>query len=184
MKAIGIVFDIDKLGGGFYGDTAWRIFMRNLRPERIMPCGLREGDTNESLRGNRREFCIAVFGVGVDTHVVEEAFQNCSDTGLAEPSRRFIRSPRLDSEPLRLAGMVDSQGRLVDDEWSRISHDRCKDCGWGFAPKKVTVYLSPELTSELKELRSRTVSPFQGSNQIANPTSQTMSKRPWWQFWK
>jgi len=185
MKGIGVVFDINDLGGGFYGSTAWRIFLRNLRPENIIGCVLREGDTSETLSGNQREFCIAVFGAELNTDLFEKVFKDCSEKGLASSNRRFLLSPKLDSEPLIEAGIVDSMGRLVQDEWNRIFHDRCKDCGWGFAPKSVPGDLSPELKSELKELQSRTVTKIRtsGSQSKSQPT-QNSTKRKWWQFWK
>jgi len=183
MKGIGVVFDIDDLGGGFYGFAAWRIFMRNLRPENIVGYVLREGDTSETLSGNRREFCIAIFGVGLDIDFVRKVFEACTEKGLAPLSRRFILSPHLDSEPLVKVGMVDSTGRLVQDEWNRIFHDLCKDCGWGYAPKKVTVDLSEELKSELKELQRRTVTCASESQPKSQP-KQIPTKRKWYQFWK
>ena len=163
MKGIGVVFDIDALGGGFYGSQAWRIFMRQLPPENITGCSLREGDTNETLNGSRREFCISIFGAGLDVEMVKKAFTDSSEKGLAALNRRFIISPKLDSEPLVEAGMIDSVGRLVQDEWSRIFHDRCKDSGWGFAPKKITVDLPAELKTELKALRAKKASNDGGS---------------------
>ena len=185
LKGIGVVFDIDDLGGGFYGSAAWRIFLRNLRPENIIGCVLREGDTSETMSGNRREFCIAVLGAELNTDLFVKVFKDCSEKGFASSNRRFILSPKLDSEPLMEAGIVDSMGRLMQDEWSRIFHDRCKDCGWGFAPKSVPGDLSPELKSELKELQSRTVTKIRasGSQSKSQPT-QNSTKRKWWQFWK
>ena len=166
MRGIGVVFNIDELGGGFYGSQAWRIVMRNLPPAKILGCMLREGDTSETLNGSRREFCIAIFGPGLDVEVVKAAFASSSEKGLAPSNRRFIPSPRLDSEPLVEAGMIDSVGRLVQDEWSRMFHDRCKDCGWGFAPKKIAVDLSPQLRAELKALQDKTAS---GSSRTPQP---------------
>jgi len=155
MNGIGIVFNIDDLGGGFYGSKAWRIFMRNLPPENIIGCMLKEGDTQQTLNGSQREFCIAVFGLALEDAVVRKVFENCSEKGLAPAARRFISSPG--SELLVDAGFIDLLGRLVQDEWSRMFHDRCKDCGWGFAPKSVTVDLTPELKAELENLRGKTV---------------------------
>ena len=150
MRGIGIVFDIDALEGGFYGSKAWRVFMRNLRPERISGCTLREGDTSATLNGNRREFCIAVSGSGLDTDSIKSTFARCSETGLASLQRRFILGAQLDSEPLMEAGRVDAEGRLVQDEWSRMFHDRCKDCSWGYAPRTYPKDLPKELLSELQ----------------------------------
>lgn len=182
-SGIGIVFNIDDLGGGFYGDKAWRIFMSALKPTAIVGCTLHEGDTNETLGGRRREFCIAVLGTGLDLSLVRKTFENCSDKGLAPPARRFVEDSRLASEPLVDSGRIDVAGRLVQDEWSRVVHDQCKDCGWGFAPRKITVNLSPDLKTELKALQDKTVS---GSAPTAQPmatVSPRQVSKPWWKFW-
>lgn len=155
MEGIGVVFDIDELGGGFYGAEAWRIFMRSLSPSSIVNCILQEGDTNETLFGRQEEFCIGVFGLTLNAGVVKAAFADSSDKGLAAPDRRFIASPQVNAEPLVTVGAIDHRGRLVQDEWSRSFHDRCTDCGWGYAPERVTVDLTPELTSELDVLRNK-----------------------------
>jgi len=155
ISALGIVFNIDDLDGGSYGSKAWRIFMRNLRPEDIIGCMLKEGDTRQTLDGCQREFCIAVFGLALDGAVVRKAFENSDEKGLAPLARRFTSSP--ESEPLVYAGIIDSLGRLVQEEWSRIFHDRCKDCAWGFAPKSVRSDLTPELKAELETLRNKAV---------------------------
>ncbi len=94
MKGIGVVFDVDALDGGFYGSQAWRIFMRNLSPERIIGCILREGDTRATLNGSHREFCIGIFGSGLDVEAVKAVFASSSEQGLAPSNRRFILSPR------------------------------------------------------------------------------------------
>jgi len=164
MKGVGVVFDIDALGGGLYGYEAWRIFMRALRPEKILGCRLREGDTSETLNGHRREFCIAVYGAGSDVDAVKQAFEASSEKGLAEPCRRFIVGARLESEPLADAGAIDTAGRLVQDSWTRFVHDECKAGGWGYAPRRVTVELSPELTAELEALRNMKVGSLSGAD--------------------
>jgi hypothetical protein len=191
MSDLGVVFDIDALGGGFYGDKAWRIFMRTLVPGNIVGCTLREGDTNEALRGGRREFCIAVFGPRLDVDRMRKAFEGSSERGLATATRRFLFGPRLDSEPLADAGRVDFMARLVQDEWSRVVHDRCKECDWGFAPKTVPSSLPADLASELEALQRRTRTaaepathtPISTPKMTANEPSTTPTKQ-WWQFWR
>jgi hypothetical protein len=184
MKGVGVLFDIDALGGGFYGYKAWCIFMRNLKPEKIISCILRAGDTNATMNRSRREFCIAVFGIGLDVETVKAAFTGSSEKGLAPSNRRFILSPQLDSEHLVEAGMIDSVGRLVQDKWSRVVHDECKDGGWGFAPQKVTVDLSPELKAELKALQDKTVIGSASAAQPRDSVSRPQPSKPWWKFWK
>jgi len=180
---IGIVFDIDDLGGGFYGDKAWRIFMRTLDPSAIIGGVLREGDTSETLDGRRREFCIAVFGPAVDVALVKKAFAECDDVGLAPADRRFAEGPRLVAEPLVDTGRIDAAGRLVQDEWSRVVHDQCGDSGWGFAPESAPDDLAPELKAELRELKGRTCGRTVGQNATPDPVSGGVTRRPWWKFW-
>lgn len=187
MKGIGILFDIDALGGGFYGSGAWRLFMQNLRPERIVGCRLREGDTRETLNGKRREFCIAVFGPNLDIESIKGTFAHCSERGFAPVGRRFMLGPELDSQPLVEAGAIDASGRLVQDEWSRIVHDWCKDCDWGFAPKSVPHDLPPELKSELKVLRNKVAVGSASAEGRQSPSKlgerPVQPKKPWWKFW-
>lgn len=149
-KNIGIALNIDSLGGGFYGAKAWRIFMRHLPKENIIGCILKEGGIWDTLNGRQREFCIAVFGE-FDETALRAAFESADEQGLAALERRFVSNP--EAEPLVHVGVVDSFGRLVQDEWSRVFHDCCKDCGWRYAPKAITVDLTPELKAELESLR-------------------------------
>jgi|LGVF01.2.fsa_nt_gb hypothetical protein len=185
--AIGIVFDIDALGSGFYGSRAWRLFMRNITPEHIVDCTLREGDTIETLDGTRREFCIAVFGLDLDVDFIRNAFSKCTGKGFAPLNRRFILRPKIDSEPLMKSGRIDSFGRFVEDEWSRMFHDRCKDCGWGYAPRSIPSEIPTELKAELEILQKKGFKqPASGVYIASQPSSMATkepTKRPWWKFW-
>jgi len=156
VRGIGVMFDIDDLGGGYYGAKAWRIFMKHLEPSFLTNCVLLEGDTNATLSDQAREFCIAVQGIGLDTDYVESALSKADEKGLCPISRRFIQELQLSKEPLLEVGEVDQYGRFVEDTWSRAFHDRCKDSGWGYAPKRIAVDLSPKLKAELKKLTKRT----------------------------
>ncbi len=167
MKSVGVVFDIYALGGGFYGSKSWDIFMRNLRPEKIVGCSLRAGDTAETRKGAKREFCIAVFGDKLNIEDVKAAFAASSENGLAPLDRRFMVSPELDSESFAETGTVDHAGRFVQNAWARAFHDRCKKSDWGYIPTQVSADISPELMAELELLKSKVV-------QI---------KKPWWKFW-
>jgi hypothetical protein len=167
MKGVGVVFDIYELGGGFYGAKSWEIFMRNLRPEKIVGCTLRSGDTSETMKGGKREFCIAIFGDKLNVEAVKEVFAASSEKGLAPSDRRFMLSPQLDSESFAETGTIDPAGRLVQNEWVRAFHDRCKKFEWGYMPNKIPADFSPELKTELELLQSKIVK----------------VKKPWWKFW-
>lgn len=59
----GIQFDIDALGGGFYGQAAYEWLFRAIGPGNrllLANCLMLDGDTNETLAGRARLYCIAV----------------------------------------------------------------------------------------------------------------------------
>jgi hypothetical protein len=60
MPKTGVRFDIDGLGGGFYGAAAYTLPFD--AADRATPREVRsfEGDTNATLAGDARIYCIAV----------------------------------------------------------------------------------------------------------------------------
>lgn len=176
--SVGIVFDIDALGGGFYGSAAWRLFMRHFRPTDFPACSLLEGDTNASLSGRAREFCIAVSGPSLDPAAVKGIFGAVAAKGLAPPARRFIDKPQLGSEPLVIRGRIDDFGSFITAEWTRVDHDLCKEAGWSYRPQRVSGDPPLDLAKELKELsrptRAHHATRGKGAGEL----------RRWWQFWK
>jgi len=201
FPGIGVVFDIDDLGGGFYGYEAWKIFMKHLDPSKLTGSTLLEGDTMETLSGGANEFCIAVYG-GMDVDYVRSAFADLTEEGLAPPDRRFIEKPQLDAEPLPDRGRVDGEGFFVTESWTRVDHDLCKGTGWGFRPGSAPDDLPPELTEELEALRSGGVSATEEDSEAVEeeveaaveveadeaeaeaPPSDAPAQKAWWQFWK
>ncbi len=152
FPGIGIVFDIDALGGSYYGYQAWRIFMKRMPQARIRNTVLKEGDTRETLAGAANEFCIAVYGPLLNPEHVRQAFESLADKGLAPVERRFIMKPPLDGEPLPVRGRIDIHGHFVTDEWMRVDHDLCKEAHWKYRPAKVPAELPEHLQSELKKM--------------------------------
>lgn len=112
VKCIGVVFDIDALGGGCYGIKAMRIFMQNL-PSGLRDYTIKAGDTDETLECQRREYCIALGGIGLDINAVKVAFSKAKEKGLAALNRRFITSPELEKEPLCYEGKI-SNGKIIN----------------------------------------------------------------------
>lgn len=105
MPEIGIVFNIDDLGGGMYGSEAFKIFYKNLDPSKMSDFSIYDGDTNSTLAGNERYYCIAVKSNDIATiDYVENTIKNATDKGLAPLSERFIRNPS--SEPLVQSAVV------------------------------------------------------------------------------
>lgn len=101
MAEIGIVFDIDELGGGMYGSEAFKIFYKNLDPSQMSNFSIYDGDTNSTLMGKDRFYCIAVKSMDEATiSYVEKVMGEASDKGLAPLSKRFIKGNVTSSEPL------------------------------------------------------------------------------------
>lgn len=150
LQGIGVVFNIDELGGGFYGFKVWKLFMKHLDPLRLAGVTIVEGDTKSTIKNRAREFCIAV--LGGDTEYIRTTFANLDEKGLAPKNRRFIEKSQLASEPLTIRGRIDTYGRFETESWTRVDHDLCKETGWGYNPKRIPKDLSDDLRTELKKL--------------------------------
>jgi len=126
---IGIVFDIDELGGGFYGLTAYKVLFQSLDPNRLKGCTLRDGDTAETLAGRARHYCIAFQSTDSATvQYVRDTLANAQEKGLLPAGRRFIEATS--QQPLVLAGVIDSDGRLVVKEGSMIGPGWVEGTEW------------------------------------------------------
>jgi hypothetical protein len=114
IPSIGIRFDIDKVGGGYYGYTCWKIFWRTIDPSQIIGATLYDGDTEATLKRRENVYCLAV--QSFDSGVIERV-----KTGLsgAEEFRKVAANPMFVegsicwSEPLPEEGSVDSEGHLA-----------------------------------------------------------------------
>jgi hypothetical protein len=166
LNELGIVFNIDDLGGGGYGSKAWHIFMKNVDPNSIAPCILKHGDTRQTLNGSKIEYCIAVYSTILDLNPLALVFKQLSVKGLAPISSRFIEGQALYSEPLVLKGRIDATGRLVTDEWNRGDHDLCKETKWSYAPLKIPVDLQSDLRAELDKMTNFPSTPIDVGNQV------------------
>lgn len=153
FPGIGVVFDIEELGGGFYGFRAWELFMQNLDPTRLPTTILVDGDTAATLYGNSNEYCIGIYGMMFDPEYVREIFETLDDPGLAPVHRRFIEKPALDQQPLVIRGNIDALGRLVTKHWDRTDHELCREAGWSYYPEIIPPELDSSLLDELKQLK-------------------------------
>jgi hypothetical protein len=147
---IGVLFDINELGGGFYGGKAQKIMMMNLNPGLLKGAILKVGDTRKTLSGHEKVFCIALYNC--DVEYVKKSIGLLTDKGLLIGDLRFVESSNLKQEPLNLVGSIDQFGRLVTDRWMRIDHEICKVNGWGYAPSNIDYTLSKDILEELKLL--------------------------------
>ncbi len=114
MHQLGILFDIDALGGGFYGPAAYRIFFAAVDSRTIPGALLRDGDTNATLRGRERHYCIAVASASQD-HIehVRKVMSACEADGLLPLAQRFLETAAVAGEPLVLAGPVNAAGEFL-----------------------------------------------------------------------
>jgi hypothetical protein len=111
---IGILFDIDELGGGFYGLKAYKIFFSNLDHKQLANCTIFDGDTSETLAGHARIYCICVHSDNpAKIDYIKKVFSQSTDKGLLPLNRRFIEGNVTDRHPLARAGEIDSSGNLI-----------------------------------------------------------------------
>ena len=121
MFQIGILFDIDELGGGFYGYASYKIFFGALDTSKLLGCLLRDGDTTATLQGRARQCCISVeFPDASKIEAVKDALGKSTAKGLLPPSSRFLEDALVRLEPLVFAGRISSTGELTDCETSWV----------------------------------------------------------------
>jgi len=128
MPTIGVRFDIEKAGGGYYGFTCWKVFWQAINPEEVGVASLYEGDTAATLNDREDVFCIAVQSLDsgaiakIKTALTEnEGFKRVC----ANPM--FVEGSSCSAEPLPDAGRIDADGNIVGDAWaSRSAHGTVK----------------------------------------------------------
>lgn len=142
---IGIMFDIEGLGGGYYGYRAWRILMKNLSSKELPNCLLVDGDTAGTLIRSRKEFCIGIYGDGPDFRAIRRRFERLEEPGLIEMPHRIMEKAALDAQPLAVRGWVDAWGHLVTERWDSSDLELCSEFGWGYLPKDAPEWVSKML---------------------------------------
>lgn len=121
MSQIGILFDIDELGGGLYGYASYKIFFGALDTSLLLGCLLRDGDTNATLQGRARHCCIAVeLPDASKIDAVKNALTKTTAKGLLSSSSRFLEDALVRQEPLVFAGRISSTGELTNCETSWV----------------------------------------------------------------
>jgi hypothetical protein len=128
---IGILFDIDDLGGGFYRWQAYKIIFNNLDPKRLTACTFFDGDTTETLASHAREYCIAIQSSDTSKiSYIKEAFGQLKEKGLLSVEKRFLDGNVTSQYPLVLAGEIDAGGNLVVKQGSGIGEGWVKETAW------------------------------------------------------
>lgn len=128
---IGVLFDIDGLGGGFYRYSAFKVLFKTLDPKRLAGCTLLDGDTSETLAGRARTYCVAFQAVdSAQAGYIREALGDCDEEGLLPTRSRFVEGAVTGRHPLVVAGRVDGEGRLVVREEEGIGQGWVEGTQW------------------------------------------------------
>lgn len=116
MPTIGVRFDIDKAGGGYYGFACWKIIWQAINPEEIGVSYLYEGDTAATLNGRERVFCIAVQSLdSAAIGKIKAALTQSEAFKRVCASPMFVEGSSCAAEPLPDAGRIDAEGSLIGD---------------------------------------------------------------------
>jgi hypothetical protein len=114
LPAIGVRFDIDRLGGGYYGFACWRIFWRAIDPSALAGVFLYEGETAATLGGQERVFCLAIQSAdGAVIDRLRRALAASEEFQAVCAAPMFVEGPPCVKERLPDAGRVDVSGDLV-----------------------------------------------------------------------
>jgi hypothetical protein len=155
VAQLGIVFDIDELGGGVYGYAAYKVLFDAIDSSELQGCFLSDGDTNATLSGAANHYCIAIESFNASTlDRVREAVGSSRAPGLLPPSRRFLESAEVAREPLVQAAQVGPGGAIVGTSWIVKAREK-----------------------SLEERKSR------GAATPARATVGSPARK-WWQVWK
>jgi hypothetical protein len=131
LYEIGIVFDIDDLGGGFYGWEAYKIFFSSLDPKKLTSCTIFDGDTRETLAGSARQYCIVIQSHdSSQVNYVKETISQRSDKGLLMLEKRFLEGNITSQQSLVRAGEIDNEGNLNIKKGSMIGAGWVKGTAW------------------------------------------------------
>jgi hypothetical protein len=122
FSEIGILFDIDELGGGYYGYAAYKILFKHLDPKELPGCSLWDGDTQATLAGHARQYCIVIQALDpTRMDYVRNIMAQGNDSGLLAVGNCFLEGNVTSRQPLVLAGQIDAFGNLVVKKGSMIS---------------------------------------------------------------
>ncbi|WP_335979238.1 hypothetical protein [Streptomyces sp. CA2R106] len=131
-----ILFDIDQLGGGLYGQAAYRILFAALEPSRLAYCTFHDGDTDATIRGTRRLYCIAVRSTDArKIAYVRQAMAIRTDRGLLPLRDRFGESGVSAQGPLVAAGLVIDSGELLVRQDDMIQPHWAEGSNWRVVPR-------------------------------------------------
>jgi len=114
MPTLGILFDIEQLGGGLYGYAAYKILFGAIDKYALADCEISDGDTSSTLEGRANHYCIAITSPDSSKlALIKRELSACDAKGLLSPESRFVEDERVASEPLVHAGRFTTNGELI-----------------------------------------------------------------------
>lgn len=120
---VGVLFDVQGLGGGFYGQKAYKVFFANIDPTHLKGCTVYDGDP---LAISSDQYCICVNGASPEqVEYVRRAMGGVEAPGLLPVARRFATGRVAGPNYLVEAGFVDSDGAFNVQKNSIVAE------GWG-----------------------------------------------------
>ncbi|KAF0106694.1 MAG: hypothetical protein FD146_2286 [Anaerolineaceae bacterium] len=115
MAKLGILFNIEELGGGLYGYEAYKNFFETMDTRKMPGVVLYDGDTRATLSGGQNTYCIAVESEDAKAmEAIKNKFLLASAKGLAPANERILEGAQIESEPLVLSAQVGPAGELVN----------------------------------------------------------------------
>jgi hypothetical protein len=112
MPQLGILFDAQKLGTGFYGYTAFRILFSVIPMRDLASCTLYHGEVGEQ---RIRPYCIVIDCASQATlSRFKQALGASMARGLMPQHQRFLDESLLHEEVLALAAHISSDGEMTD----------------------------------------------------------------------
>jgi hypothetical protein len=140
MGQLGILFDAQKLGSGFYGYTAFRILFTALPVRELSGCILYHGEIGD---GRNRPYCVAIETdhPGILPRI-RQVMAASMARGLLPVNQRFLDEGDMHEEVLAMAAriteegeMTETQSRWLQEAWQRAQgQTKLDSSGGGGAP--------------------------------------------------
>jgi hypothetical protein len=128
---VGILFDVEGLGGGFYRYSAFQIFFKTVPPEKAKNCAIYDGDMLGSS-GDPTPYGIVLQSIDQDqTVAIKELFEKLDDSGLLPRSKRLVEGRNIaNKNHLVKLGDVDNEGILYVKNGSGVGQSWAKGTNW------------------------------------------------------
>jgi hypothetical protein len=118
IPALGIRFDIEKLGGGTYGHAAWQVLWKTVKPSDFRPGTLFfDGDTRATLNGTEYVFCIVIQSDKSTLDNIKSKFESSSEYSGVAANPKFRQGAEVTSEPFPDSGVIESNGSMRATIW-------------------------------------------------------------------